>query len=319
MSRSSPGRYAVHEFAKNVFCGRGVRRQGPGAAVHAAGRRRVGRRRSRRHRALVYKIFGDYADGTYIGVDTTHAHLNMPAAFMWAVGPREPADARHVRAAGRIELEDRHAAVPDDRSVHVHGAESAVLHGQPDGAVGLRDEHVLGAERRRHAGELPPRRARATDRRRTSTSSRSSSQRLVREQMAVFGEFPKYEPGYYTFLLDYVAVGRRRRHGASQQHVDLEPGLSLQDAAGPAAGARHDLARVLPQLERRAHPAGRARAVRFHAREHHVLPVARRRLHAVLRAAAADARGARPQASAGRTPASPSSTARAARCDRPCR
>src|SRR5262249_31092169 len=32
-------------------------------------------------------------------------------------------------------------------------------------------------------------------------------ERLVREQMAVFGEFPKYEPGNYTFLLDYVAWG----------------------------------------------------------------------------------------------------------------
>ena len=28
-------------------------------------------------------------------------------------------------------------------------------------------------------------------------------QRLVREQMAVFGGFPQYEPGYHTFLLDY--------------------------------------------------------------------------------------------------------------------
>ena len=28
-------------------------------------------------------------------------------------------------------------------------------------------------------------------------------QRLVREQEAVYGEFPQYEPGYYTFLLDY--------------------------------------------------------------------------------------------------------------------
>ena len=37
--------------------------------------------------------------------------------------------------------------------------------------------------------------------------------------MAVFGEFPKYEPGQYTFLLDYVAWGARRRDGTSQQHA----------------------------------------------------------------------------------------------------
>ena len=50
---------------------------------------------------LVYRIFGDHADGTYMAVDTTHAHLNMPATFMWAIGLGAPADARHVRAAAR--------------------------------------------------------------------------------------------------------------------------------------------------------------------------------------------------------------------------
>ena len=36
MSRSSPGRYAIHEYAKNVFEVRGRRRQGQGPADHAA-------------------------------------------------------------------------------------------------------------------------------------------------------------------------------------------------------------------------------------------------------------------------------------------
>ena len=33
-----------------------------------------------------YKVFGDRVDGTYLAVDDTHAHINMPAAFMWARG-----------------------------------------------------------------------------------------------------------------------------------------------------------------------------------------------------------------------------------------
>src|SRR5258706_16056233 len=32
-------------------------------------------------------------------------------------------------------------------------------------------------------------------------------ERMVREEMTVFGEFSKYEPGNYTFLLDYVPWG----------------------------------------------------------------------------------------------------------------
>src|SRR5690606_12033025 len=35
---------------------------------------------------IVYRIFGDHVDGTYMAVDTTHAHLNAPAAFLWAAG-----------------------------------------------------------------------------------------------------------------------------------------------------------------------------------------------------------------------------------------
>ena len=57
-------------------------------------------------------------------------------------------------------------------------------------------------------------------------------QPLVREQMAVFGEYPKYEPGAYTFLLDYVAWGE----GDGMEHRNStavsEPGLTLRTPAG---------------------------------------------------------------------------------------
>src|SRR5262249_13703049 len=57
-------------------------------------------------------------------------------------------------------------------------------------------------------------------------------QRLVQEQMTVFGEFPKYEPGYYTFLLDYVPWGE----GDGMEHRNStsisSPGLSLKTVQG---------------------------------------------------------------------------------------
>ena len=86
MSRSSPGRYAPHDFAKNVY------------DVHAfngEGREILTTRPDpygwtvADHGGVVtvkYKIFGDYIDGTYLAVDATHAHINMPAAIMWARG-----------------------------------------------------------------------------------------------------------------------------------------------------------------------------------------------------------------------------------------
>ena len=56
--------------------------------------------------------------------------------------------------------------------------------------------------------------------------------RLVREHMAVYGEFPKYEPGYYTFLLDYAPWG----DGDGMEHRNStsisSPGLSIKTAQG---------------------------------------------------------------------------------------
>ena len=35
---------------------------------------------------LHYIVFGDHADGTYAGIDETHAHMNLPAVLVWARG-----------------------------------------------------------------------------------------------------------------------------------------------------------------------------------------------------------------------------------------
>ena len=86
MSRSSPGRYSLHDFAKNVYDVHVFGRDGGEltttrpdpdgwSAVNHGGWAR-----------LRYRIYGDLVDGTYLAIDTTHAHINMPAAIMWARG-----------------------------------------------------------------------------------------------------------------------------------------------------------------------------------------------------------------------------------------
>ena len=86
MSRSSPGRYAIHEFAKNVYAvsvvdGRGnplrFTRPSPYQWDVAGHDGTV---------TVTYTLYADRAGGTYSGIDLTHAHLNIPATFMWARG-----------------------------------------------------------------------------------------------------------------------------------------------------------------------------------------------------------------------------------------
>ena len=86
MSRSSPGRYAVHEFAKNVFDVHAFNGNGHEITLsrpnpyqwNVAGHDGTVR--------MVYKVFGNHVDGTYLAVDDSHAHMNMPATLMWARG-----------------------------------------------------------------------------------------------------------------------------------------------------------------------------------------------------------------------------------------
>ncbi len=86
MSRSSPGRYAIHEFAKNVYSVSAVDGQGRPLTVDRTdpyGWTVPGHDGTV---TLSYTLFADRSDGTYAQIDATHAHLNMPATLAWAAG-----------------------------------------------------------------------------------------------------------------------------------------------------------------------------------------------------------------------------------------
>jgi predicted metalloprotease with PDZ domain len=84
MSRTSPGRYALHEFAKNVYGfnatdGKGnnlmVTRPDPYSWAITGHDGTIN---------ISYTLFANRGDGTYSQIDETHAHLNIPATFMYA-------------------------------------------------------------------------------------------------------------------------------------------------------------------------------------------------------------------------------------------
>src|SRR5262245_20738297 len=86
MSRSSPGRYALHEFAKNVFDVRVTDAAGVALPVARPNPHQWNVTGHSGTVRVTYRIFGDRVDGPYLGIDSTHAHINMPAALMWARG-----------------------------------------------------------------------------------------------------------------------------------------------------------------------------------------------------------------------------------------
>src|SRR6185295_6627017 len=86
MSRSSPGRYALHEFAKNVYNFRAMDSSGKRITVERPTPYQWNLRSSDSTITVEYTLFGDRADGTYNAIDASHAHLNSPATFAWARG-----------------------------------------------------------------------------------------------------------------------------------------------------------------------------------------------------------------------------------------
>ena len=123
MSRTSPGRYAVHEFAKNVFDvqiddGKGtlLRHERPNTSQWDVAHKGVVRVR--------YKVFGDRVDGTFLGIDSAHAHLNIPAALMWARGLEDRSVRVYVRRSAWLEGSD--AAPAHGRSANIYRAQPAL-------------------------------------------------------------------------------------------------------------------------------------------------------------------------------------------------
>jgi predicted metalloprotease with PDZ domain len=237
MSRSSPGRYAVHEFAKNVFAVEA--RDGQGRLLFAA-RPDVDEWRVEGHDGtvrLTYRIFGDTADGTYMAVDTTHAHLNIPATFMWAVGlEQRPVTVTLTPPAGSGWRAGTQLFPTSDPFRFT----APNLQYFMDSPIELADLVVSTFTVARETG--PPALFRVMVHARDDQAGQADVdalaaliERLVREQRAVFGEIPALEPGHYTFLIDVVpwAAGDAMEHRNST-YISA-PGAILRTPGGRLA------------------------------------------------------------------------------------
>jgi predicted metalloprotease with PDZ domain len=203
MSRSSPGRYAVHEFAKNVYDVRAYDGKGKELSVSRPNPYQWDVTGHDGTVRITYSIFGNLVDGTYLAVDRTHAHMNMPATLMWARRMDDrPARVTFTPPAGSnwrpatqlfptadpwtftapnlqylldsptelsaYKLREFTVANPDGKTYTIR---AAVHTDSPDRDI---DEYAAGVEK------------------------------IVKESVTVFGEYPAFDTGQYTFLADYL-------------------------------------------------------------------------------------------------------------------
>lgn len=197
MSRSSPGRYALHEFMKNIYAvkvtdGKGkaldVSRPDPYSWTvnHHDGTIKVS-----------YILYGNMGDGTYSQIDETHAHLNMPATFMYMPSLQNQGievtfntrDDLKWKVATQLKHIDGHTYYAKDlqyfmdspTEISNYSVRSFDVDGQTINFV----LHHNGTE-----AELD--------------TYFEKVKKIVLQEQKVYGELPLYDYGTYTFLACYV-------------------------------------------------------------------------------------------------------------------
>jgi predicted metalloprotease with PDZ domain len=85
-SRSSPGRYATHEFGKNAYRLKAFDSKGKPLVINQLSGDVFEISQPSNEVKITYTLFGNWIDGTYSGFDETHAHMNIPAVFAFPIG-----------------------------------------------------------------------------------------------------------------------------------------------------------------------------------------------------------------------------------------
>ena len=86
MSRSSPGRYATHEYGKNIYNVKASDKAGKQIEITRLDGDVYKISNLDRYVKIEYILYANYPDGTYAGVDQSSVQLNIPATFMWIKG-----------------------------------------------------------------------------------------------------------------------------------------------------------------------------------------------------------------------------------------
>ncbi|OKL39827.1 M61 family metallopeptidase [Pontibacter flavimaris] len=229
MPRSSPGRYAIHEFAKNVYNVRASNAQGQPLQLLRLNTSEWAVLGHDGSASISYTLFADHADGTYAGVDETHAHLNAPASLMYARGFEEaPAyvtfhipEGSNWKVATQLRQEEGNTYFAPNFQYLM------------DSPTELSDFDF--AEWTVHDGGKPKTIQVALHHQGTQEQFQEyvdHTKAIVAEQQAVFGQLPDFDFGRYTFIGCYMpqAAGDGMEHRNSTILTSSRP---LASAMGP--------------------------------------------------------------------------------------
>ena len=197
-ARSSPGRYATHEFGKNAYNLKAFDANGkPLALKQPAGDVFEIAKPSAKVK-ITYTIFGNWIDGTYSGFDETHAHMNTPAVFAFPIGMDKRARTIKFSYAGKADWKVATQLKPLGNGVYYAKDFQYFM----DSPIEISNYKAASFEVKSANGKTQTVHlmAHSEDDEMTIFNYTNMLKKMVEEQKAVFGELPTFDYGHYYFL-----------------------------------------------------------------------------------------------------------------------
>ncbi|WP_316738059.1 PDZ domain-containing protein [Pedobacter aquatilis] len=217
MSRSSPGRYATHEFGKNVYNFKAFDDNGKRLKINQPAGDEYEIAEHGKNVKITYTLFGNWIDGTYAGFDETHAHMNIPAVFAFPVGM----DARpRLVKFNAVEKQNWKIATqlkPMGNDIFY----AANLQYFMDSPTEIANYKTASWQVKNKDGKLQTIHlvSHSKDDQKAIDNYAEMLKKMVDEHYAVWGEFPVYDYGNYYFLHDvypdYAGDGMEHRNSTT--------------------------------------------------------------------------------------------------------
>ncbi|MEP5611848.1 MAG: PDZ domain-containing protein [Cyclobacteriaceae bacterium] len=201
MSRTSPGRYAIHDFAKNVYNVTAVDGDGNDLPITRPNPQQWDVSGHNGEVVFTYTLFANRGGGTYAQIDETHAHLNIPATFVYAPALSQ----RPVKVTFKVREDLKWKIATQLKNVSETTYFAPDLHYFMDSPTELSNHSVR---------EFPVESNGKTYRvqfalHHNGTETEfdqywENTKKVVLQEMAVYGEMPDFDFGSYVFLGCYI-------------------------------------------------------------------------------------------------------------------
>ena len=199
MSRSSPGRYATHEFGKNVYDVSATDNTGKSITVNRVDGDVYEVPKHTGTLTIAYTLYGNYADGTYAGIDPESIHLNMPASFIWMKGM----DNAPIEISFDLPKENKALIatqlVPTNKpnTFTAPGLQYFMDSPTKIGDLVFRQWAISNPNGKSFTMRIALESAATPSQ---ADELAGKAKKIVEEARAVYGEFPDYDYGTYTFI-----------------------------------------------------------------------------------------------------------------------